>query len=349
MNTYEYRKCHVKITVMKWAPQKSTGFTVVELLIVVVVIAILAAITIVSYNGISQRANESSLKNELATAVKKIETLKINSGTSTYPSEIASHGFSASTTLAYYNDANANTFCVESKKGTLVFSATHKNSVVAPVPCSENGLLGWWPLNGSGNDASGNGFDGVLTGTASATGQNGQAGQALGFDSASTSNIAVADHAPLRSRPESFSVWIRPANWSSASASAIISKRPNNTSGYYLSYIAASSAIGFDCGSSTSGNRWITGYNPPLNTWTHLIATCSTNGHLALYVNGALQNSRTTNDRSALSNNSPYLLKIGQDSSTLNQLFNGVIDDVRIYDRVISAGEASALYTAGAQ
>ena len=41
-----------------WAKQKS-GFTIVELLIVIVVIAILAGITIVAYNGIQQRANNT--------------------------------------------------------------------------------------------------------------------------------------------------------------------------------------------------------------------------------------------------------------------------------------------------
>lgn len=41
--------------------RKSTsGFTIVELLIVIVVIAVLAAITIVAYNGIQQRAKNSS-------------------------------------------------------------------------------------------------------------------------------------------------------------------------------------------------------------------------------------------------------------------------------------------------
>lgn len=39
-----------------WAKNKQSGFTIVELLIVIVVIAILAAITIVSYNGIQRRA-----------------------------------------------------------------------------------------------------------------------------------------------------------------------------------------------------------------------------------------------------------------------------------------------------
>lgn len=41
--------------------QKQTGFTIVELLIVIVVIGILAAITIVAYNGVQQRANNSAI------------------------------------------------------------------------------------------------------------------------------------------------------------------------------------------------------------------------------------------------------------------------------------------------
>lgn len=42
-----------------------SGFTIVELLIVVVVIAILAAITIVSFNGIQNRAYDSTVQNDL--------------------------------------------------------------------------------------------------------------------------------------------------------------------------------------------------------------------------------------------------------------------------------------------
>jgi prepilin-type N-terminal cleavage/methylation domain-containing protein len=41
-----------------------SGFTIVELLIVIVVIGILAAITIVAYNGIQDRANDTSVKSD---------------------------------------------------------------------------------------------------------------------------------------------------------------------------------------------------------------------------------------------------------------------------------------------
>lgn len=56
-----------------WAKQKQQpGFTIVELLIVIVIIGILAAITIVAYNGIQARANDSrmqSIANQLEKAI----------------------------------------------------------------------------------------------------------------------------------------------------------------------------------------------------------------------------------------------------------------------------------------
>lgn len=56
------------------------GFTIVELLIVIVVIAILAAITIVAYNGIQQRANNAKTVSAVDAYIKLLDMYKIDNG-----------------------------------------------------------------------------------------------------------------------------------------------------------------------------------------------------------------------------------------------------------------------------
>lgn len=56
------------------------GFTVVELLIVIVVIAILAAITVVGFNGVRQNAVSTVAQNELGSIAKKLELYKADQG-----------------------------------------------------------------------------------------------------------------------------------------------------------------------------------------------------------------------------------------------------------------------------
>lgn len=63
------------------------GFTIVELLIVIVVIALLAAITIVAYNGIQTRAKNSAYLSDAVMIDKKAEVL--GADTSSYPQTAA--------------------------------------------------------------------------------------------------------------------------------------------------------------------------------------------------------------------------------------------------------------------
>ncbi|MCD8561685.1 prepilin-type N-terminal cleavage/methylation domain-containing protein [Candidatus Saccharibacteria bacterium] len=73
-----------------WAQKVQPGFTIVELLIVIVVIAILATVTIIGYNGVSQQARASAVQSDLAQAVRKIELAKVESGIGMYPASLPS-------------------------------------------------------------------------------------------------------------------------------------------------------------------------------------------------------------------------------------------------------------------
>lgn len=60
------------------------GFTIVELLIVIVVIAILAAISVVAYTGIQRRANNTTTDSAATQTIKLLEAYKSINGS--YPS-----------------------------------------------------------------------------------------------------------------------------------------------------------------------------------------------------------------------------------------------------------------------
>lgn len=104
------------------APHTS-AFTIVELLIVIVVIGILATITIVAYNGVSNSAKASVLQSDLKNAVTKLQLIKAESGS--YPTSHSSLEASPDTSFSYVGTKD--TFCLEATNPTLpnkVFSTT---------------------------------------------------------------------------------------------------------------------------------------------------------------------------------------------------------------------------------
>lgn len=80
--------------------QTSHGFTIVELLIVIVVIGILAAIVIVAFNGVQGQANTTAAQAAASTVQKKAEAFNALKGH--YPSSTSNTttGFAASATSA---------------------------------------------------------------------------------------------------------------------------------------------------------------------------------------------------------------------------------------------------------
>jgi prepilin-type N-terminal cleavage/methylation domain-containing protein len=328
--------------------QKKSGFTIVELLIVVVVIAILAAITIVAYNGIRERASISSFKSELSQAIKKIESVKVLSGTETYPSSQAAAGLpdSRNGTLSYFYSAADNSYCVQLIKDSLSYfsNSDSKNPVVGT--CSDSNLVGWWNLNGNFIDSSGKGNNGIGYGTTQVAGENGQANGAYAFTFDANSSVTIPNSASVNTDLQTFSIWINPNDWTSPTASALISKRDADQKGFFMAYIVSTNTLAFDCGSTSQ--RWATGYVPPLATWTHITFTCSLDGTVVFYLNGVKQGTRTGANRSTISTSAQ--LRIGRDSNdSLRYNFNGSIDDVRLYNRVLNDSEVQLLYNSHAK
>lgn len=64
------------------------GFTIVELLIVIVVIAILASISVVAYNGIQQRSRDSIRKSDINAIAKALELHYIDKSSYTQPESL---------------------------------------------------------------------------------------------------------------------------------------------------------------------------------------------------------------------------------------------------------------------
>lgn len=81
--------------------KRFSGFTIVELLIVIVVIAILAAISIVAYNGIQARARDNIRYQDAKAIMKAIELYKIDNGN--YPNTPATTAGTTGCSAGGYN------------------------------------------------------------------------------------------------------------------------------------------------------------------------------------------------------------------------------------------------------
>lgn len=137
------------------------GFTIVELLIVIVVIAVLAAITIVSYNGVQSRSRTSAGASNASMILRKAELY--NGLFSSYPTycQFVTNTAAPTGTPTSGNGLGASTPCVAGGASTGVevtltninmltpidvTSTTSSNgSVVSYKKCTTNGIkVGYW-------------------------------------------------------------------------------------------------------------------------------------------------------------------------------------------------------------
>jgi len=106
------------------------GFTIVELLIVIVVIGILAAITIVAFNGVQQRSQVASAKSASAQVNKALEAYHITAGV--YPNSLADINVSSSSTTSYlYTSFDSGAAaCVSAQTGASIYSVQSNSAPI---------------------------------------------------------------------------------------------------------------------------------------------------------------------------------------------------------------------------
>jgi len=126
---------------------KRTGFTIVELLIVIVVIGILAAITIVAFNGVQNRAKVAVVQSAAAQASKKILAYAaLNSDQ--YPTALTDADVKDGTNGISYQYTSDNTvsprkFAVTATTGSLAYYASEKGGGAKEGTAPGHNLVVW--------------------------------------------------------------------------------------------------------------------------------------------------------------------------------------------------------------
>jgi hypothetical protein len=202
------------------------------------------------------------------------------------------------------------------------------------APLTQAGLIGWWTLDeGTGTtvgDASGNGNDGTFQGTP--TWVPGVINGALSVDG--TSSVTVATTPKLQiAGSVTITCWINPTSFGGE----------RGFCGRDLNYAFKSS--GTQLRFTTPGILDHTGANTTLTagTWQHVAATFEPGQSqgLVFYINGVEAQKLTA---SAMSQGSgPFHIGTNQ----WGEAYIGMIDDVRIYDRVLTAGQIREVFNGG--
>lgn len=215
----------------------------------------------------------------------------------------------------------------------------------------ENGLAAWWRMDGNAKDSSPNASDGTVTSATLTTDRKAAANTAYNFNG-TNSAITVPNNAAVKPTGQmSVSFWVKPAN-------LLVNQRyiaSTGTSGGYAVYVTPSSTADICGASNLCFGAFIRGSyqtvslpisNLSLGTWKLITATYD-GASMKLYVNAGTPASALAN---GVLTEGTGVVCIGAASSTGtscdSNYTNGVLDDVRIYNRALTSSEVAAQYNA---
>lgn len=323
------------------------GFTVVELVIVVVVIAILATIIIIAYGNWRGETVATTVKSDLLNAAAAMESAATFNDT--YPADASSVFTSSEGSDIAGGAINSTNYCVSITNGATSFFIT-KDKVPLPGTCP---MLYYDPsttqsYSGSGmtiKDLSGNKNDavfrnGLTDNVAGPTYVADDAGGVLAFDGNDKYYSTVAPtYGPN-------------TTWTACVKTEESLSTYNMFMGTYFPYIGAYAGTGVIISNNIGGSqRTVTSTAPsiPLNTWNCYAFTTAydgTNTATSIYVNGVLRTSATYAGQQV---NLGHKFTVGDGytpsgSDGIWYPFKGRIGDVGVYPRTFSAEEVKASF-----
>jgi hypothetical protein len=209
-----------------------------------------------------------------------------------------------------------------------------------------DGLIAWYPFHGNTKDESGNKNNGTNNGAVITTDRFGKAKDAYSFNG-TNSYISVPSSASLESPTKrlTMSAWVNLAGVSLAGDpwNPILSKTNSITNSFMYAFAV------FDNPASSLyavTNSWSTNtsasYNFALNKW-YMVTVVLDSIKAYFYVNGSLVSTNTfaTN---IVHDTRP--LTIGSDPPGENEVCNGKLDDIAIWNRALTGSEVKQLYLA---
>jgi len=129
------------------------GFTIIELLVVIVIIGIISAIVFVSYSGINQKAVVASLESDLSINAKKLKLYQVEYSSFPtfldsnscpalpYASSIHCLSFSSNNKIDFYS-GDTGTFLLKIKNGSNVLKITQDSAPGEAVTVSDETING---------------------------------------------------------------------------------------------------------------------------------------------------------------------------------------------------------------
>jgi uncharacterized repeat protein (TIGR02543 family) len=225
------------------------------------------------------------------------------------------------------------------------------NFTPGPTACAiaPAGLAAWWRAEGSGNDFVGGNNGTLING---ATVAAGKVRQAFSFDGVNGALVIPHSAGVDFQAGESFTfeAWVRIDGLSPAGNDALLQKWVPGVGGYSLTLAGPPEVrhLEFSILGSIYGVTALAFPNPDSN-FHHLAVTLNRGtARLTTYVDGVLQHEVDSTGIGSLANNSRlWVGHQSMDAATGAHPFHGLIDELTLYDRALSAAEMPALYNAG--